>query len=68
VAGFELRLAFLVLAKPSRRRLLVLDEPWKQMFTQYRLALRELLTLAKEMAVKRIIVTHSSEFRMGIMI
>lgn len=66
VASFALRLACLILARPSRRKLLVLDEPWKHLSADYRPAMRELvLTLAKELGVQFIIVTHSDEFRMG---
>ena len=66
LTAFAARLAKLVLSKPSRRRLLVLDEPWKHLSSEYRPRVRELIgVLAKEMNVQFIIVTHSEEFKIG---
>ena len=66
VAAFALRLANLMLSRPPRRRLLVLDEPWKHLSAGHRPAMRLLIEeLAKEMGVQFVIVTHSDEFRMG---
>lgn len=66
VGAFALRLACLVLSRPQRRRLLVLDEPWKHLSREFRPRMRELvMSLAKEMSVQFIIVTHSTEFCMG---
>ena len=66
VAAFALRLACMVLLRPPVRRLLVLDEPWKHLSSEYRPRMRELVeTLSKEMGVQFIIVTHSNEFKIG---
>lgn len=66
VAAFALRLSCMMLLRPPVRRLLVLDEPWKHLSEQYRPMMRELVeTLAEELNVQFIIVTHSDEFRIG---
>ena len=66
VAAFALRLACLVLSRPPVRRLLIMDEPFRFLSKDYRPAVRGLLnTLAKEMGVQFIIVTHDPEFQLG---
>ncbi len=66
VAAFALRLACLVLAKPSLRRLLVLDEPFLPVSAQYCPAVRSMIQqLSKDFGVQFIIVTHAPEFMMG---
>lgn len=66
VAAFALRLAALVLERPARRRLLVLDEPFRCVHKARAEQLRELLlALSKEMGVQIIMVTHSSELECG---
>ena len=66
VAAFSLRLACLLLIRPPVRRLLVMDEPWKHLSETYRPRMRELVeTLADELNVQFLIVTHSDEFRIG---
>lgn len=66
VAAFALRLACLVLSKPPRRRLLVLDEPFKHLSRENRPRVRGMLeTLSKEMGVQIILVTHDEEFQVG---
>lgn len=66
VASFALRLACLVLSQPSQRRLLVLDEPFKHLSRDFRPVMRELLmTLAKEMGVQFLIVTHDPALQVG---
>jgi predicted ATPase len=66
VAAFALRLACLMVRRPRRRRLLVLDEPFKHLSAEYRPAVRDLvLTLASELGVQFIIVTHSTDFTVG---
>ena len=66
VAAFALRLACLILLRPPVRRLMVLDEPWKHLSVQYRPRVRDLVeTLADEMDMQFVIVSHSDEFRMG---
>jgi len=66
VAAFAARMACLLLSRPARRRLLVLDEPWKYLSSEYRPRMKGLIeTLADEMQVQFIIVTHSEEFKIG---
>ena len=66
VAAFALRLACLTLALPRRRRLLVIDEPFKMVSAAYRPAVRQLVqVLAKEMGMQFVIVSHSKEFMIG---
>lgn len=66
VAAFALRLACLVLGRPRRRQLLVLDEPFKHVSRDYRDNVRAVLeSLAAEMGVQIITVTHSPELACG---
>jgi DNA repair exonuclease SbcCD ATPase subunit len=66
VASFALRLSCLMLSNPPLRRVLVLDEPFKMLSMDYREAVRELLeTLARELGVQIIQVTHSVELVAG---
>ena len=66
VLSFALRIAALVLARPSLRRVLVLDEPFKHVSSQYRPGVRALIeTLAEEMEIQFILVTHSQELMIG---
>ena len=66
VAAFAVRLACLMLAAPPRRRLLVLDEPFRFLSANYRPRMRDLiLALAKEMNVQFIMVTHITEMQIG---
>lgn len=66
MAAFALRLASLVLAQPQRRRLLVLDEPFKFVSAEYRGRVRALVeALASEMGVQFLLVTHIPELRCG---
>ena len=66
VAAFALRLACLLLSRPQRRRVVILDEPFKFVSASYRPRLRTLLeSLAREKAVQFIIVTHINELKIG---
>ena len=66
VCAFALRLASLVLSRPRRRRLLVLDEPFKHLSKDYRPAVRQLiLALAADLDVQFIIVTHDPVLEVG---
>jgi DNA repair exonuclease SbcCD ATPase subunit len=66
VASFALRVACLVLARPHRRRLLCLDEPFKHLSEEYRPAVRGLIeTLSTEMGIQFVIVSHDREFQIG---
>jgi len=52
--------------KPAPRRLLVADEPFKHVSRNYLPRIREMIeTLAREMSVQFIIVTHSELLRAG---
>ena len=66
VAAFALRLAALVLSRPQRRRLLVLDEPFRFVSKEYRPRVASLLeTLSTEMDIQFILVTHDPAFHLG---
>lgn len=66
VAAFALRLACLVLTKPSPRRLLLLDEPFRFVSKDYLPNVAALLReLAAEMNVQMVIVTHATEMEIG---
>ena len=66
VASFGLRLAAILLGKPKRRPVLVLDEPFKFVSRDYLPRVRELLeALAKEKDFQLIMVTHIPELRVG---
>lgn len=65
-ASFALRLSCMLLSKPQTRKLLVLDEPWKHLSEEYRPLIRQMVeTLAQEMGVQIILVTHSEDFKIG---
>jgi len=66
IAAFALRLANLVLAKPPKRRVLILDEPFRFVSPKLRPRVRKLLeTLAEEMGIQFILVTHDSALAAG---
>jgi DNA repair exonuclease SbcCD ATPase subunit len=66
VCSFALRLACLVLARPKLRQVLVLDEPMKHVSSEYRERVAELLeSMASELGVQIVIVTHSKELAIG---
>ncbi len=66
VAAFALRLAALLLARPLKRRLLVLDEPFRFVSAEYRPKIRSMIEqLAEEFEVQFIIVTHIQDLVMG---
>ncbi len=66
LASFSLRLACLMLAVPRKRRLLVLDEPFRHLSSQYRPKVRELLlTISKEFEIQILFITHSRELVCG---
>jgi len=67
VCGFALRLACLMLEKPQCRKLLVLDEPFKNLHgLEYRERVRVLLEkLSKDFQVQIIIVTGIKDFEIG---
>ncbi len=66
IAAFALRLACLVLTRPKRRRLLVLDEPFRMLSRNYTRRVGELLLqLSKELGIQMILVTHNQNFQVG---
>lgn len=66
VASFALRLASLILSKPQRRRLLVLDEPFRFLSSDYHGRVRTMLErMAEEMDVQIIMVTHIEALKCG---
>ena len=63
VVAFALRLACLALMRPRPSQVLILDEPFRFLSTQYRENTKELLTeLAQELQIQMIMVTHIPEF------
>lgn len=66
VCSFALRLAGLLASRPAKRRLLVLDEPMRCLSKEYRPAAKQLIeTLAAELGVQFIIITHDQTFHIG---
>lgn len=66
VVAFALRLAAILLSRPARRRLLVLDEPFRFVSRRYRKRLRAVVEqLSKEMGFQFIVVTHLEDFEVG---
>ncbi len=66
VAAFALRLACLILTRPHARRLLILDEPFRFVSSEYRSRVKSLLeTLAEEMNIQFVQVTHINALRCG---
>ena len=66
VAAFALRVSCLMLSQPPLRRLLVLDEPFKFVSEGFRGRVRKMLeTLADEMKLQIVMVTHIRELETG---
>ena len=66
VAAFALRLSCLMLSRPARRRVVVMDEPFRFVSKAYRPAVALLLEqLSKELSVQFIVVTHFPELAIG---
>lgn len=69
VAAFALRLSCLILQQPPVRRLLVLDEPFSAVSKEYRPNVRLLLeSLAEEMDLQIVMVSHATDFMLGTVI
>lgn len=67
VAGLALRLAELILARPERRRVLFLDEPFSGLSVGNLQKMAVLIeTLATELGVQFLIVTHSPALQVGL--
>lgn len=66
VTSFALRLACLLLSRPARRRLLVLDECFKHLSRNHVQTVRELIeTLAEELGIQVVMVTHDPNLACG---
>jgi len=66
IAAFGLRLACLALTRPQRRRLLVMDEPFRFVSVGHRPRVRAMVAaLADEMGFQFIYVTHIPELVVG---
>ena len=66
VASFALRVARLLLVRPARRRLLVMDEPFKCADAPSRPRIQHMLeTLSEELDMQFVMVTHSDELQCG---
>lgn len=69
VAAFALRLACLCLSKPRLRKLLVLDEPMRFLSKHHQPSIAKLLlSLAEELKVQIIMVTHNPVLQVGTVI
>ena len=66
IASFALRLACLVLSKPQLRKMMVLDEPFKNLSAGYRDNARQLLEkLAEDFEMQFLMVTHEDQYHIG---
>ena len=66
VASFALRLSCLMLSRPPVRKLIVMDEPFRFLSKDYRPRVRAMLeSLAKDMGVQFIFVTHMPDLCVG---
>lgn len=66
VISFALRLACLLLSRPARRKLLVLDEPFRMLSVEFRPQIRGLLeAISEEFGVQIVLVTHAREIVCG---
>lgn len=66
VAAFAARLAKLMLSRPPKRRLLVLDEPFRFVSRDLRPKVRSMIeTLAEEMGIQFVTVTHDPVLSIG---
>ena len=66
VTAFALRLVSLILMRPTLRRVFVADEPFRFLSKTYRPRVRQLIeTLADEMDIQFIMVTHDPMLQIG---
>lgn len=66
VAALALRVACLLLTRPQRRRVLMLDEPFRHVTSARRPRVASLLeALSSELGVQFLLVTHDREFMLG---
>jgi ABC-type dipeptide/oligopeptide/nickel transport system ATPase component len=66
VAAFALRLSCIILSKPTLRRILILDEPFRCISKEYQENARILLEkLSKDFKTQFIMVTHNDAYHVG---
>ena len=66
VAAFALRLSCIILTKPTVRKLIVLDEPFKFVSEEFRSNIKSLIEkLSKDFSIQFIMVTHIKELQAG---
>lgn len=66
VGSFALRLSSLMLSRPPRRRLMILDEPFRFVSQNYRASVRAMLEeLSRDMGVQFVMITHIAELQCG---
>lgn len=66
IAAFTLQLSCLLLSRPELRRIMLLDEPFKNLSVEYRKNARLMLEyLAEELGIQFIIVTHMKQLVIG---
>jgi len=66
LCSFALRLSCIALSKPHLRRIILLDEPFRNLDMQNRAKVGMLLEqLSKDFKMQFIVVTHESAFKMG---
>lgn len=66
IAAFALRLACLILSQPRRRKLMILDEPFRFVSAGHRERVREMIeTLSRDLEMQFIQVTHIQELVLG---
>ncbi len=66
MSGFALRSSCLVLSKPKLRKVLVLDEPFKDISKEYWENTRLLLdSMSKDFGIQIVMVTHNPELYVG---
>lgn len=69
VAAFALRLSSLMLSRPARRRVMILDEPFRFVSQNYRANVRAMMEeLSRDLGVQFIMVTHIAELQCGTVI
>jgi len=66
VAAFALRLAALTLTKPKRRKILFLDEAFRNVSKDYWPALQEMLVgISQDLGIQLVLVTHEEGLKVG---
>jgi len=66
IAALALRLACLVLSRPVKRKLVILDEPFRFVSRNYRYRVKAMIEkLAEDLGIQFIIVTHDIGFESG---